>query len=122
MGTDNLFHKRKVKNIKNLSRKKAMRETYSKVLIVCEGEKTEPLYFTELKDTYEINSTNIEIIGDCDSCPKEIVRFAKNRFKKEAALGDSFDKVFCVFDKDTHVQYDAAILEINAVKPSLAPK
>lgn len=117
MGTDNLFHKRKTKNINYLARKKAKRAVYSKVLIVCEGEKTEPLYFAELKDFYEINSANIEIIGDCNSCPTAIVEYAKNRFESESASGDSFDNVFCVFDKDTHSKYEEALLATSNMEP-----
>lgn len=56
MGTDNLFHRRKAKQAKELARKKANRERYNKVLIVCEGTKTEPNYFNALKDHLELNS------------------------------------------------------------------
>jgi len=45
MGTDNLFHKRKAKKAVDLARRKALRAPYAKVLVVCEGEKTEPYYF-----------------------------------------------------------------------------
>ncbi|VAW46556.1 hypothetical protein MNBD_GAMMA03-583 [hydrothermal vent metagenome] len=60
MGTDNLHHKRKAKSISNLERKKAKRAPYDRVLIVCEGEKTEPYYFSELIDYYRLNSANIK--------------------------------------------------------------
>jgi len=50
MGSDDLFHKRKAKNAQQLARRKARRAPYAKVLIVCEGEKTEPLYLNDLKD------------------------------------------------------------------------
>ena len=55
MGTDNLFHKRKAKAAIDTQRRKSNRESYDKVLIVCEGDKTEPLYFSELIDHYEIH-------------------------------------------------------------------
>lgn len=51
MGTDNLFHKRKAKNAKNLQRRAVKRDAYAKILIVCEGEKTEPNYFNGVRDT-----------------------------------------------------------------------
>ncbi|WP_224217287.1 RloB family protein [Vibrio cholerae] len=47
MGSDNLHHKRKAKAERELSRRKSKRSSYEKVLIVCEGEKTEPNYFNE---------------------------------------------------------------------------
>lgn len=49
MGTDDLFHKRRAKKAKDLRRRKARRDPYDKVLIVCEGSKTEPYYFTDHK-------------------------------------------------------------------------
>ena len=45
MGSEDLFHKRKAKAADSLKRRKAKRSSYDKVLIVCEGEKTEPNYF-----------------------------------------------------------------------------
>ena len=59
MGTDNLHHKRKAKQVSRLQRQNAKRKPYDKVLIVCEGEKTEPNYFNELKDHYEINTAKV---------------------------------------------------------------
>ncbi|OPY61749.1 MAG: hypothetical protein A4E57_04133 [Syntrophorhabdaceae bacterium PtaU1.Bin034] len=46
MGTDDLYHKRKAKTARDLARKKATRAPYERVLIVCEGRKTEPYYFS----------------------------------------------------------------------------
>jgi len=63
MGTDDLFHKRKAKKAGDLARSRARRAPYPKVLIVCEGEKTEPYYFKSLKDQYSLNSANVEICG-----------------------------------------------------------
>ena len=52
MGCDDLFKKRKAKKLKDHQRKVAIREPYDRVLIVCEGEKTEPSYFMELREYY----------------------------------------------------------------------
>ncbi len=49
MGTDNLFHKRKERKAEGLRRRQASKAPYDVILIVCEGGKTEPNYFTELK-------------------------------------------------------------------------
>lgn len=48
MGTDDLFHKRKQRRATSLQRKKALKAPYDRVLIVCEGAKTEPNYFREI--------------------------------------------------------------------------
>jgi len=102
MGSDNLFHRRKAKQTRELARKKAKRESYAKVLIVCEGEKTEPNYFNELKDHLALNSANIIITGDCGSSPMAVVDYVRRQYKLAKEAGNPFDKVFCVFDKDTH--------------------
>lgn len=117
MGTDNLFHKRKAKQAKELARKKARRAPYAKVLIVCEGEKTEPNYFSGLKDHLELNSTNVVVTGDCGSSPISIVRFALQLYREERDAGDPFDKVFCLFDRDTHETYQQALEQIDSARP-----
>lgn len=117
MGTDNLFHKRKARQVRELVSRKERREPYAKVLIVCEGEKTEPHYFNELKDHYGLNSANIEICGDCGSDPLSIIRHAKQRYREEKDAGDAFDNVFCVFDKDTHAHYQQGLDTIRSATP-----
>ena len=117
MGTDNLFHKRKARTARALQRRAAKRAPYAKILIVCEGEKTEPNYFNGVKDHYGLNSANIEICGECGSDPLSILQHAKQRYREERDAGDAFDKVFCVFDKDTHPQYEETLLAIVAQKP-----
>ena len=49
MGSDDLFKKKKARKLRDISRKKRTRDLYKRVLIVCEGQKTEPLYFDSLK-------------------------------------------------------------------------
>jgi len=117
MGTDNLFHKRKVRTASELTRRKARREPYAKVLIVCEGEKTEPNYFNGLRDCYGLNSANVEVCGDCGTDPIGIVKYAKRRYKEERDAGDAFDRVYCVFDKDSHHSYNNAKESIRTAKP-----
>lgn len=117
MGSDDLFHKRKAKTAKDLQRRRSRREEYAKILIVCEGEKTEPLYFHGIRDHYGLNTANIEISGDCGSDPRSIVEYAKQRFREEKDSGDAFDKVFCVFDKDSHTEYDQALSELKNARP-----
>lgn len=117
MGTDDLFHKRKAKSIKALQRRAAKRAPYDKILIVCEGKKTEPIYFQGVRDHYGLNTANVEICGECDSDPRSVVHYAKQRYREERDAGDAFDRVFCVFDKDAHHHYDEALQVIAAQKP-----
>ncbi len=119
MGSQDLFHKRKAKLANNLERKKAKRDSYDKVLIVCEGEKTEPNYFKELIDTYEINSANVAIDGSCGSSPKSVFERAVELYQAEKRKGDPFDKVFCVFDRDSHDSYEETLKRISLKNPKL---
>ncbi len=118
MGTDNRFHRRKAKMARDLTRHKAKREPYAKVLIVCEGEKTEPHYFNGLKDHYGLNGANVEVCGNCGSDPLSIYRYARQRYREEKNAGDAFDKVFCVFDKDTHANYGPSLDAIRDAAPN----
>lgn len=117
MGTDNLYHKRKAKTAKNIQRRTVKRQAYAKVLIVCEGEKTEPNYFLGVKNHYGLNTANIEVSSAFGSDPKSVVRFAKQRYREEKDAGDAFDKVFCVFDKDDHSNYEEAVADVISAQP-----
>ena len=117
MGSDDLFHKRKAKTQNQLKRKTEKRSSYERVLIVCEGSKTEPNYFNEFIDFLELNSANVEIDGSCDSSPGNIVKYAQARYTEERKTGDRFDKVYCVFDKDTHASYASALETIKSLQP-----
>lgn len=111
-------HRRRAKNVDTLKRKKPIRSTYARVLIITEGQKTEPNYFNEIRDYYELNSANIEISGECGSNPASVLKYAKKRYQEERDKGNAFDKVFCVIDKDCHVDYSRVLNEIESAKPA----
>lgn len=114
MGTDNLFHKHKAKNVADLKRSKESREPYDKVLIVCEGEKTEPYYLTALRDHFKLSQANIRIDPNSDSSPISVVNYAKELIKQSEK--DPYDNVFCVIDRDRHTSFDTAITQINSFR------
>jgi len=91
MGTDNLFSKRKAKKVKQLQRAKECREPYDKVLIVCEGEKTEPHYLMALRDHLKLSQANIKIDPNSDSSPTSVVKYAKELIKESPK--DPYDNV-----------------------------
>lgn len=116
MGSDDLFKKRKAKSA-DLGRRKPLVASYDKVLIVCEGSKTEPQYFQELIDHYEIHSANVKISGDCGSDPLSVVGHGLDLYKSEKdADSGAFDRVYCVFDRDAHPNYLSALQKINNQK------
>jgi hypothetical protein len=112
MGTDNLFHKRKARRAERHHRKMASRSPYDRILIACEGGKTEPYYFRCLRNNFGLNRANVVIAdkkGGLD--PKRLVDYALEEFKKER----DFDHIYCVFDRDKHTTYDAALDKIGSV-------
>lgn len=118
MGTDALFHKHKAKGLRDLTRGKAARASYTKVLIVCEGEKTEPLYFKEIIDHYRIHSANVRISGNCGSDPVSVVEHGLSLYQKErSSPSGAFDRVYCVFDRDAHPNYNLALSKVTAARP-----
>lgn len=117
MGSDDLFHKRKARSAKQLARKKESRASHERALIVCEGSKTEPNYFCELVNSLELNTANVEVDGNCGSSPISVFNYAQKRYLEEKRTGDGFDRVFCVFDKDSHATYEQALRLIGEKKP-----
>jgi hypothetical protein len=111
MGTDNLFYKRKARLAESHRREKAKYDPYERILIVCEGKKTEPYYFHGLRRALGLNQNNV-VIEDRKSGldPKSLVAFAIETSKKDKG----YDRVYCVFDKDKHVSYTAALDKIRA--------
>ncbi len=113
MGSDDLHHKRKAKAARELQRRQSRRSSYDKILIVCEGEKTEPNYFTDLVNYYKLNTANVEIDGTCGSSPKSVLKRAEHLAQTEDQKGDGYDRVYCVFDKDSHESYDETVRNIT---------
>ena len=115
MGSDDLFKKKKARKLRDISRKKRTRDLYKRVLIVCEGQKTEPLYFDSLKKEYRLQATDIRITNAKGSDPMNLVKHAIEEYKASQKEGNDFDFVYCVFDKDDHANYKQAINEISKI-------
>lgn len=90
----------------SLKRPTPQKNEFKKILIVCEGSRTEPNYLKEVRRFYRINTASVEIAGkECDSAPITVFRFARDRFNDDP----SFDEVYCVIDRDTHPTFDEAV-------------
>jgi hypothetical protein len=113
MGSDDLFRKRKQRYAKSLQRKKASKAPYDRVLIVCEGAKTEPNYFKEIRNVYRLSTANIDICGkECGSDPLSVVNYAIKKFREDL----DYDRVYCVIDRDKHATFDAALDKLRQTK------
>ena len=110
MGSEDLFKKRKARKLKDQQRRIGFCKSYDRVLIVCEGEQTEPLYFEGFKHEYDLSSANV-VVTDASkgSDPVSIIKHAEKLYKESQKENNAFDRVFCVFDKDQHGNYDAAV-------------
>ena len=90
----------------SLRRRRPFREVKRRILIVCEGEVTEPNYFNDLRhQTRSLVGLKIEPGGT----PKTLVERAadlKKSAEKDAKRGKDetlkYDVVWCVFDVDEH--------------------
>jgi hypothetical protein len=122
MGSDDLFHKRKARSRAQLERQKKERSRSPRYLIVCEGTKTEPHYFRELRDYLKIPPQSVRIMPSDSTSPGRIVAHALDVYDEDALCGDSFDKVFCVFDRDMHETFDAAVQRVSDLKSSSTSK
>ena len=104
---------------RKLFRKEESRYSGDTVLIVCEGEETEPNYLSALKDSLRLHQAAITIVpSSYGSAPKSVVQYAKQRIKDACKEGNPFTKVYCVIDKDKHSTYLSALSDIRTYKPT----
>lgn len=94
---------------KSLVRRGPKREPYDRVLIVCEGEKTEPNYLAELISQWQLSSANVQVKGDGGSDPGSVVGYAIELFD----ASPDYDHVYCVFDRDQHANFAEAVERVR---------
>lgn len=97
-------------------RRPAPRLSGDLILIVCEGEATEPSYFKAIKQQWRIPPLQVEVYGkECGSDPCSVVRFAIA--KKEIPRDEDglyYDQAWCVIDKDKHTNLKMALVTAKA--------
>jgi hypothetical protein len=109
MGSEDLFRKRKAREGAALQRRRQERARNTRYLIVCEGTKTEPHYFRELLDDLRIRPQMVRIVPNDGVSPDRVVAHALTLYEEDAVSGDAYDNVYCVFDRDRHTTFDAAV-------------
>jgi hypothetical protein len=95
---------------KSYARSPPIKNPYDRVLIVCEGAKTEPKYFRGIRIRHGLSSIEIERSRGTD--PITIVAYTLDRLNER----DRFDKAFCVFDRDRtrgNANFDTALTQIR---------
>ena len=103
----------------NLKRRAATRDVKKRILIVCEGEVTEPKYFAAFHRPVrkQPNAAIVEIdIDGLGYDPKSLVEHAKKKRGPKRAKGgfEGYDEVWCVFDVDDHKTLAAAVDQARA--------
>jgi len=103
--SDQLFRKRKGTPSR---RRGETRKPSLRILIVCEGEKTEPAYLGHLLQILQLGSVKVKGLG---KDPVKLAEYGRDR-------AEEFDKVFIVFDRDQHSNIPAAqaIISQNEMK------
>ena len=88
MGTDDLFKKeRKKREV----RKSLNKNILDNILILCEGEKTEPNYFNSIKLKYRLSNVDIRGLGsNTDKITETAIKNHKD-----------YSQIWCVFDRDS---------------------
>ncbi|MFO9238944.1 RloB family protein [Legionella pneumophila serogroup 1] len=110
-GADKIFQKRKYRGPNSFKRSKNVREAYDVVLIICEGEKTEPHYIKELLSELKLSSANIKVVG-LGTDPLTLVEYAVEEYNRTR----DYDRIYCIFDKDKHTTYEQAKEKITLLQ------
>lgn len=93
---------------KSFGRKKGKKERNS-ILIVCEGEATEPIYYHFFRKENRLSTDIVDIYGkECGTNPLTVVNFAIDKSKEKKGY-EKYKAVYCVFDVDTHEHISQAI-------------
>ncbi len=96
-----------------LERKQKRRASYDRILIVCEGSKTEPDYFNAIRSTYRLHTANVVVRpSERGTAPIQVVQYAEELFKngdQRRIQKRAFEQVFAVFDRDDHASYSEAL-------------
>lgn len=90
-------------------RKENIREKLVRFLIVCEGTKTEPLYFEALIKNHISTVREVTIEGEGRATVALVDRALEIKQELERKNAMSFDRVWVVFDKDDFDDFNDAI-------------
>ena len=109
---------------RDLHRRAAVRQPYERLLIVCEGEKTEPQYLAEICQEKRLSTAHVHVQhGVFGTEPIQVVEYAEHLFctgdRARAIEARSFDRVFVVIDRDQHRTYFDALAKLDALNDRL---
>jgi hypothetical protein len=113
---------------RKLNRRPPSRNIAQKILIACEGSKTEPIYFNSIRN--ELRSSTLDIIvlpHQNKTDPRSIVErlIEERQQRKDNQQWSKEDKAWAVFDGDEHIEkslanWQSAISRATSQKINLA--
>lgn len=102
----------------SLRRRAGTRAPKKRVLVVCEGEKTEPQYLRHVNGRAREALIELEIVDERSTSPKRIVergcqmrRDAERARRRTKDPNAAIEEVWCVFDVDEHANIREAKLQ-----------
>jgi len=108
------------------ARRAPSREPKRRLLVVCEGKRTEPEYLRGYLAAHRGSAVEVVIHPERGD-PKKVVEMAKDAHTKAKKLAKqqhdpflAYDQVWCVFDRDDHEHFDDAIQMAQANDLQLA--
>lgn len=116
MGRDNQPKHRQA--ARDLQRRAAVRQPYERLLIVCEGEKTEPQYLREIQQALRLATAHVQVLhSQIGTQPQQVLEYALTVFKEgdreRGVRAGEFDRIVVVFDRDDHQTYHAALAKAS---------
>ncbi|WP_324042078.1 RloB family protein [Aeromonas caviae] len=114
----------KIRQRKQLERKKSRRASHDRILIVSEGSQTEPNYFLEIRQKYRLHTANVAVqYCELGTAPLQVVTYAQRLFEKgdekKDILPRAFERVYAVFDRDEHLTYFDALGKAQSLDKKL---
>ena len=120
MGSDNLFHKNRERKVASFKTKKPKINQELRILIVCEDSKSSVFYFDSMAKDLRLSA--VEVRGkECGSAPSSVLTYAKEQYEKSKGDGNTYDAVYCVFDRDKHTCFDATVEAIETLNVGKKP-
>jgi len=105
----------------NFSRQPSGRRSQrDRILIVCEDSVAGRLYFEDLRIAHGLSTVDVRVYGGavCGNAPTSIYTFALDVYENDrCSEGNRYDKVYCIFDRDGHGDFDTAIARISGKGP-----
>jgi len=112
---------RKQRNIDDYKRREAFREPLKSILIVCEGEKTEPIYFNALKKRLRLIMVDVEIVGE-GAAPITVVdraielRRHRKYIAKKSLTKAEYEIIYCVVDVEAPTPHESLANAVSKAK------